>query len=126
MADIDQLIEDDVQMLLSRGANISVDKFSVTLAEGTINGSLSLELPQSDTSDLKTWARLALLLTASANISIDDELLKFAQSMAPELGGLIAMGYLRRDGERYTLNAEAANGTLTINGAPMSIPMTGF
>lgn len=126
MADIDQLIEDDLQMLLTRGANISIDKFDVTLAEGTMNGSLTLDLPQSDTGDLKTWARLALLLTASANISIDDELLRFAQSMAPELGGLIAMGYLRLDGGRYTFNAEAANGTLTINGAPMSIPMTGF
>ena len=126
MADIDQLIEDDVQMLLTRGAIISIDRFDVTLAEGTMNGSLSLELPQSDTSDLNSWARLALLLTASANISIDDDLLRFAQSMAPELGGLIAMGYLRRDGGRYTFNAEAANGTLTINGAPMSIPMTGF
>lgn len=126
MADIDQLIEDDLQMLLSRGASISIDKFDVTLAEGTMNGSLTLDLPQSDASDLKSWARLALLLTASANISIDDELLRFAQSMAPELGGLIAMGYLRLDGGRYTLSAEAANGTLTINGAPMSIPMTGF
>ena len=75
----------------------------------------------------ETGEALAILqLTASANIIIDDGLLRFLQSQAPELGTLIAMGYLRRDGSVYKLNAEVGNGLVTINGAPMAIPMTGL
>ena len=57
------------------------------------------------------------------NISVDEDLLRFAQSMMPELSSLIALGYLRRDGSVYRLLGKIENGVVTINGAPMSIPM---
>jgi hypothetical protein len=36
---------------------------------------------------------------------------------------LIGLGYLRRNGDSYEMRAGIKNGVLTINGAPMQIPM---
>ena len=35
----------------------------------------------------------------------------------------IGLGYLRREGDAYVLNAELKNGMLEINGAPMTLPL---
>ena len=43
--------------------------------------------------------------------------------MNPDAGAIIGMGYLRRNGDVYEMHAEYAKGLLTINGAPMPIPM---
>jgi hypothetical protein len=36
------------------------------------------------------------------------------------------MGFLRRKGEYYTIEAAFAKGLLTVNGAPMPFPMPGM
>jgi hypothetical protein len=45
--------------------------------------------------------------------------------MNPDAGAIIGMGYLRPNGDVYEMRAEYAKGLLTINGAPMPIPMGG-
>jgi hypothetical protein len=36
------------------------------------------------------------------------------------------MGLLRKDGDAYEMQAEFAQGLLTVNGAPFPIPVQGF
>ena len=124
LAAMDGLVGADLQGLLNRGADIRIDRLDLELPQGAMHATLDFDLPQSDSGELKPWASLALQLTASANIEIDDSLLQFAQSIIPEIGSLIGLGFLRRDGNVYRLAAEVKNGQLTINGAPMALPMS--
>ena len=49
-----------------------------------------------------------------------------AQAMSPDVGRLVAMGALKKDGDFYEMKAEYAKGLLTVNGAPMPIPLQGL
>jgi hypothetical protein len=48
-----------------------------------------------------------------------------AQASNPESAALIAMGILKKDGASYIVNARYEKGLLTVNGAPMPIPLPG-
>jgi hypothetical protein len=49
--------------------------------------------------------------------------MELAQAANPESAALIAMGILKKDGEAYIVNAQYEKGLLTVNGAPMPIPL---
>ena len=83
----------------------------------------SLELPSDNVDQSKPWSSLALQAKAAIDLEIDATLMDMAQAAEPNIGSLVALGYLRRDGDRYKLIAEVKNGQLVINGAPMSLPM---
>jgi hypothetical protein len=44
----------------------------------------------------------------------------------PDLHGVIGMGYLRKRGEFYLVDATFADSVLPINGAPTPIPLPGL
>jgi hypothetical protein len=66
-----------------------------------------------------------LALTASADVRLPVAVMDLAQAASPESGALIAMGILKKDGDSYIVNAEYRKGLLTVNGAPMPIPLPG-
>ena len=45
------------------------------------------------------------------------------RAMSPEVNTLLAMGMLTRSGENYEMEVRYESGLLTINGAPMPIPL---
>jgi hypothetical protein len=53
-------------------------------------------------------------------------LVQFASSVNPQTGALVGMGYLKKDGDLYIMDADFKKGLLTINGAPIPIPMGAF
>ena len=60
---------------------------------------------------------------AEADLTASEGFVDHAMAMNPDAGAIIGMGYLRKNGEVYEMHAEYAKGLLTINGAPMPIPM---
>ena len=46
--------------------------------------------------------------------------------MSSDVDMLVAMGALKKDGDYYQMKAEYAMGLVTINGAPMPIPLQGL
>ncbi len=44
-------------------------------------------------------------------------------ALNPEAGALVGMGYLKPDGDDFVTEIRYAKGILTINGAPMTIPL---
>ena len=52
--------------------------------------------------------------------------MQLASSMNPQTGAIIGMGYLKKDGDFYIMDADLEKGLLTINGAPIPIPMGAF
>ncbi len=84
---------------------------------------LRFSLPESDDDDEFSWPAMLLALNASADIRLPVELFETIQTMSPEAGGAVAMGYLKKDGDHYQMRAELAKGILTVNGAPMKFPL---
>jgi uncharacterized protein YdgA (DUF945 family) len=118
-------IEDDLQALLSAGAELRIDRFDVALPQGEVTTTLALTLPQTDAASGFSWAALLLALTASADLRMPVALMDLAQTVRPESAALVAMGILKKDGESYIVNARYEKGLLTVNGAPMPIPLPG-
>jgi uncharacterized protein YdgA (DUF945 family) len=123
MAALYPQIEADLQTLLSAGAELRIDRFDVTLPQGEVTTRLSFKLPETDAAPDFSWAALILALTASADLRIPVALMELAQAANPESAALIAMGILKKDGEAYIVNAQYEKGLLTVNGAPMPIPL---
>jgi uncharacterized protein YdgA (DUF945 family) len=119
-------IEADLMKLLTTGFEIRFDQFDVTLPDGTLASKLRFDLPASDPNTAFSWPALLLALGASADIRLPVDLYDMAVALSPEAGTLVAMGFLRRDGDFYEMKAKYAKGLLTVNGAPMPIPMPGM
>jgi uncharacterized protein YdgA (DUF945 family) len=122
LANLYPLIHDDVQRLLAAGVEIRVEQLDVLLPQGPVSSKLRVALPQTDSSEF-SWAGLLLALHASADVSVPVAVMEKAQAVNPQAGALIAMGFLQKEGDVYRLQAEYAKGLLTVNGAPMPIPL---
>lgn len=122
LANLYPAIRNDVQHLLAAGAELRVEQFDVLLPQGPVSSRLRLELPPTDPAAF-SWAGLLLALHATADLSVPVAAMEMAQAMNPQAGALIAMGFLQKEGDVYRLHAEYAKGLLTVNGAPMPIPL---
>jgi uncharacterized protein YdgA (DUF945 family) len=118
-------IEDDLRTLLASGAEVRIDRFDFSLPQGEVTTKLHFELPEMDEGEEASWAALLLALTASADLRVPVALMELAQSATPQAGALIAMGILKLEGDSYVVNAQYEKGLLTVNGAPMPIPLPG-
>lgn len=115
-------VEDDVRRLLAAGAALRVEQLDVGLPQGLVTSKLHVELPETDLSAF-TWAGALLALTATADIAVPVEAMDFVLTLNPQANALIAMGFLKKEGDAYRLQAKYAKGLLTVNGAPMPIPL---
>ncbi|MFQ5982186.1 MAG: DUF945 family protein, partial [Woeseiaceae bacterium] len=126
LANIYPEIEPDLQEFLAAGAEVRLDRLDVTLPAGPVTTKLRLDVPAAKPDAEFSWPALLLALDASADIRLPVELVEMAQTVSPEAGSLVAMGFLRKDGDFYEMRAEYAKGLLTVNGAPMPIPLPGL
>lgn len=116
-------IEPDLQKLVRGGADIEIRQFDLSLPEGRMLAALKVGIPPSAASGSFSWPGVLLAMTASLDITVSASLYDMMLAMDPQVGALTAMGILQRRGDDYEMNAEFASGLLTINGAPMPIPI---
>ena len=116
---------DELKNLLAAGINIGVDQFDVALPMGTVAAKMSFEIPKTDSAVFE-WPSLLMDLVGEIYITVPEELVQFATSMDPQAGALVGMGYLKKDGSVYVMDAQMKKGLLTVNGAPIPIPMGAF
>jgi len=116
------LLQDDVETLLAAGFELHVEQLDFDLPQGPVALKMRFNVEESDAGafDLSS---LLMTLDAEADLSASAGFVDQAMAMNPDAGAIIGMGYLRRNGEIYEMHAEYAKGLLTINGAPMPIPM---
>jgi len=117
--------EEELKDILAAGINIGIDQFDVALPMGTVTSRMSFEVPRSDRAVFE-WSSLLLGLVGEVYLSIPEELVQLATSMDPQAGALVGMGVLKKDGSVYVLDAQMKKGLLTVNGAPIPIPMGAF
>lgn len=123
LASIYPLIEADVQTLLVSGLEIRFDRLDVALPDGELTTKFRFNLPPTDPTPDFSWPALLLALDASADIRLPVALFEMAVEMSPDVGMLVAMGVLKKEGDNYEMQAEYAKGLVTVNGAPMPIPL---
>ncbi len=116
-----QALEPQAKDLVAAGLRIDVPQLDVTVPMGTIAtvASLSIEGQDRDTFE---WTSLLLKTKGSVDIRIPEALVMMATSLNPQMGGVVAAGYLQKDGDHYVMDAKLDSGVLTINGAPTVLP----
>ena len=119
-------IQDDVQQLLTAGAEIRLDQLDISLPQGKLTTNLRIDIPEGDAGANFSWAGVLLAMTATADLRLPTALFDLVLTMNPQANALIAIGILQRDGDDYVMQAEYAQGLLNVNGAPMPVPMPGM
>ncbi len=118
-------MQQDLVDLVAAGLVIRLDRLDVSLPQGTFMSELEVEIPESDPNNF-VWTNVLLEMEASADVSIPAGLYEMVTAMSPEANMAVAMGILRQDGNNYVMEARYKQGLLTVNGAPMPIPLPGM
>jgi uncharacterized protein YdgA (DUF945 family) len=118
-------VEDDLKQLFAAGLELRFDQLDVTMPMGTLMTKLDIKVAEEDAATFD-WTSLLLATEASAEISVPEALIEMAMQMNPQAGAVVGMGFLQKNGDVYEMNAEYKKGLLTINGAPMPIPLGAF
>jgi uncharacterized protein YdgA (DUF945 family) len=117
-------IEPAMRRLLALGTEIRVDRFDFVVPQGTVTSRARFDFPETDPVS-SSWPALLLALTASADVRLPAGLVEMARAADPQASSLVALGFLKKDGDFYSLEAAYAQGLLTVNGAPLPIPLPG-
>jgi hypothetical protein len=118
-------VEQAAQELLAKGLTVHVDVARIATTRGPVVAELHVAVDESDPATF-TWPRLSLATEASANLRVSAELLESLAAVDPELSAAIGMGFLRRQGDDYEMRAAFNNGLLTVNDAPLPLPVPGL
>ncbi len=116
-------IQGDLQNLLTSGLELRIDKLDVTLPNSELTTKFHFTLAASDPDAEFSWPALLLALNASADIQLPIQIYQIVEAMTPDIGMLVAMGILKKNGDYYEMRAEYAKGLVTVNGVPMPIPI---
>jgi len=120
------LAGDDFKDLFAAGFELRFDQLDVVLPMGTVVSTMSFEIPEVDRATFE-WTSLLLGLVASADVTMPQGLVDLAMQMNPQAAdAVISMGYLKQDGDVYEMKARYKKGVLTVNGAPLPIPLGAF
>ena len=111
-----------LEALLAAGLEVHFDRFDVSLPQGSMSSNLHLTVHET-APDNMSWAAAVLALDGTVELSMTQGLVDMITGMYPEFGGAVALGYLRKSGDLYETLVEIRSGVLTINGAPMNIPL---
>lgn len=124
LLDLYPSIETGLEALVANGGSITVNQLEIAFPQGDFFTAFSVDIPETGRGDDFSWPSVLLKLTASADIWMSSSLYDFLTALEPEAAGLFAMGILRRVNDRYELKAEFKDGLLTVNGAPLPIPLS--
>jgi uncharacterized protein YdgA (DUF945 family) len=111
-------VEDDLRTLFARGFEARVQRLDIAMPPGTVSATLDMTVAPTDIDDFVMTA-LLLAVDARLDLSLPDALYDYALTIEPQIGAVVAMGFLRWEDNAYRMQAEFRNGLLTVNGAPM-------
>lgn len=119
------VVEDDLQRMLAAGFELNVDKLDISMPMGPLTSKVHITLDESS-SDSFAWTSALLDLDATVELSVPVELFDLIAADNPEIHGAVGLGYIRKNGDLYELEAAFRNGLLTVNGAPVPLPFPGL
>ena len=121
-AELDALLGPDVERLAAAGFDLHIDRLDFDLPQGPVAAKMRFTVPESNAMTFD-WTNLLLDLDAEADLVVAEQFVDYAMATNPDAGAIVGMGFLRKNGDVYEMRAEYAKGLLTVNGAPMPIPL---
>ena len=115
----------DLKSLFAAGFDLGFDEINITLPQGAVRSTARFSFAERDPATFE-WPALLLSTEASADLSVPAGLLESEAQGNAQVGMLVGGGFLQKRGEDYVMEAELKKGLLTINGAPMPIPLGGM
>ena len=115
-------VETEAQALFAAGFDFKIDRLEVTLPQGTMTSALEFRFAESDAAGFD-WSSLLLDTEASIDLSVPAGLIELLVDGNPQLALVIGGGYLVRRDDNYVMEARLKKGLLTVNGAPIPIPL---
>ncbi len=112
----------ELRAVAASGFVLDLERFAVTLPDGTLEAAVEVAVGENDAT-AESWSSLLLATEATADLRVPEPLMKTLMELNPEAGAAVGMGYLKADGDDYVTDIRYAKGVLTINGAPMTIPL---
>ncbi len=117
-----KLLETELGALAAHGLAVNVRQLELGFPDGALQASAEIDVAGNDAS-VGSWSPLVLATNGSATIRVPATLMDMFVAMNPEVGAAIGMGYFRQDGDAFVTDIRYAKGILTINDAPMAIPL---
>lgn len=117
-------VEDELEALVRKGVEIDITRLDISLPQGDLYTRINITIPDSGSGGSFSWPGIILATTASIDLKISTSLFEMAQDMNPQASALLAMGIVKRNGDNYEMEVRYAKGLMTINGAPMPIPLS--
>jgi len=114
--------EQDLKNLFASGFKFNFEQLNITLPLGTMSMKMLFEFGEEDPATFE-WTTLLLSTEASVDLSIPDAIVQMMVQAEPNLAMAIGGGYLVKNGDVYELEAQLKKGLLTVNGAPIPIPL---
>jgi uncharacterized protein YdgA (DUF945 family) len=115
-------MEADLKRLFAAGFNFSFEKFDITVPQGKIVSKMNFSFSESDPASFD-WSSLLLGTEASVELSVPVTLVETLGQENPQIAAAVGGGFIRKKGDAYELKALLKKGLLTVNGAPIPIPL---
>lgn len=115
-------VEADLKRLFAAGFDFSFDRFDITIPQGKIVSNMNFSFAASDPATF-AWTSLLLGTEATVEFSVPAELVETIGEGNPQIAAAIGGGYLVKKGGAYELKAILKKGLLTVNGAPIPVPL---
>ena len=115
-------LETDLKRLFAAGFDFSFDQFDITIPQGKIVSKMNFSFGMSDMATFE-WTSLLLGTDAAIEFSVPAELVETFGQGNQQIAAAIGGGYLIKKGGAYELKALLSKGLLTVNGAPIPIPL---
>lgn len=118
-------VADDLKDLFAAGFDMNINQLDIKFPQGTVETRVTVAIPESDRANFQ-WTSLLLNTVASVDIRIPAALMDMAIQTNPQASIVVAMGYLKKNGDAYEMEARYKKGVMMINGAPIPIPFGAF
>jgi uncharacterized protein YdgA (DUF945 family) len=115
-------IEDDLLAMFAAGFDMNFERLDLTLPQGTIASKMLFSFAEKDPADF-VWTSLLMTTEATIDLSIPEAIVEMIVQVQPAAAMAIGGGYLVKKGDAYEMAAEMKKGLLTVNGAPIPIPL---
>ena len=115
-------LENDLKRLFAAGFDFSFDQFDVTIPQGKIVSKMNFAFAAADPATFD-WTSLLLGTDATVEFSVPAVLVETYGQGNQQIAAAIGGGFLMKKGDAYELKALLKKGLLTVNGAPIPIPL---
>ena len=115
-------LEQDAMRLFAAGFVFDIERFELNMPQGTMTSVMRFSFSETAAATFD-WSSLLLNTEASVDVSLPVSMVEAIAADNPQAALVVGGGYLVKRGDAYVMEARLKKGLLTVNGAPIPIPL---